>query len=158
MLCPNCQSDSSRVLESRTTADKTSIRRRRECENCQQRFTTYEKIEFTPIIILKKNGARDEYCRLKLSDSIANSSNKCGITCETIEKIVNKIESDLTLLAKKEVTSNFLGEKVLEKLILVNEMAYVRYLLAFKHFNNLSELLTEIKNKIKSTQSKIKIN
>jgi len=144
MLCPYCENENSRVLESRTTAEKSCIRRRRECEKCLQRFTTYEKIEFAPLTVLKKNGAREEYSREKLLSSIINSANKCEVNIEHIELMIDKIELDFSIAGKREVTSLLLGEKVLDKLKAINEIAYIRYLSAFKRLKNLEELMNEI--------------
>lgn len=145
MLCPYCENESSRVLESRTTAEKSCIRRRRECEKCQQRFTTYEKIEFTPLYVLKRNGTREEYSREKLINSIIRAANKCPINIESILQVTDKIELELSICGKRDVQSSMLGEKILEKIKSLNEIAYIRYLSAFKKFANLDELMEEIK-------------
>lgn len=152
MLCPYCEHESSRVLESRTTAEKSCIRRRRECERCQKRFTTYEKIEFAPLTVLKKNGSREEYSREKLLSSIIRSANKCEVNIEDIELMIDKIELELSILGKKEVLSSVLGEKIIEKLKAINEIAYIRYLSAFKKIKSFDELILEIK--MASEQSK----
>src|SRR3989339_252336 len=144
MLCPFCGWENSKVLESRTTAERSSIRRRRECEKCQQRFTTYEKIEFAPLMILKRNGAREEYSREKIFNSILTSCSKCGIHIEIIDEIISKIEADLQLAGKREVSTYYLGERILEYLRELNEIAYIRYLSIFKQLKTLDDLAHEL--------------
>lgn len=143
MLCPYCGYENSKVLESRTTAEKSSIRRRRECEKCQQRFTTYEKIEFTPLLVLKRNGSREDYSREKLFNSIINACSKCDIHAEIIDGIINEFETSMS--GKREVSSIYIGEKILEELKGLNDIAYIRYLTVFKQIKTLDELQQEIK-------------
>jgi len=146
MLCPFCGHESSKVLESRSTAEKSSIRRRRECENCQKRFTTYEKIEFLPLIIIKKNGSREEYSRNKLFNSINLACNKCDINIDIIEDLIENIELEFSISAKREISSFYLGEKVLEELKKIDMVAYLRYASVFKQFKNIEDFISEIKN------------
>ncbi|MDD3014545.1 MAG: transcriptional regulator NrdR [Candidatus Gastranaerophilales bacterium] len=146
MLCPFCGHESSKVLESRSTAEKSSIRRRRECENCQKRFTTYEKIEFFPLIIVKKNGSREEYSRSKLFNSINTACNKCDINIDIIEDLIDNIEFEFSLSGKKEISSFYLGEKILEELKNIDMVAYLRYVSVFKQFKNIEDFVIEIKN------------
>ncbi|EKE04370.1 MAG: hypothetical protein ACD_20C00085G0027 [uncultured bacterium] len=143
MICPFCGYENSKVLESRTTAEKSSIRRRRECERCQQRFTTYEKIEFSPLLVLKRNGSREEYSREKLFNSVLTACSKCDIHVEIIDEIITDIETSVS--GKREISSFYLGEKLLEALKDLNQIAYVRYLSVFKRIKTLDELLTELK-------------
>jgi len=143
MICPFCGYENSKVLESRTTAEKSSIRRRRECESCQQRFTTYEKIEFSPLLVLKRNGSREEYSREKLFNSVLTACSKCDIHVEIIDEIITDIETSVS--GKREISSFYLGEKLLEALKELNQIAYVRYLSVFKRIKTLDELLTELK-------------
>ncbi|OGI27626.1 MAG: transcriptional regulator NrdR [Candidatus Melainabacteria bacterium RIFOXYA12_FULL_32_12] len=151
MLCPFCGYENSKVLESRTTAEKSSIRRRRECENCQQRFTTYEKIEFSPILVLKRNGSREEYSREKLFNSVINACSKCDIHVEIIDEIINDIESSIA--GKREVSSFYIGERILEALKELNQIAYIRYLSVFKRYKTLDDLLEEIQELKEATST-----
>jgi len=146
MLCPYCNHESSKVLESRSTGEKSSIRRRRECENCQRRFTTYEKIEFFPLTIIKKNGLREEYSRNKLIKSINLACSKCNIKTGIIEDLADNLELELYMLSKREISSFYLGEKILEELKKIDTVAYIRYASVFRQFKNIEDFLTEIRN------------
>jgi len=150
MICPFCSHEDTKVLESRMSSEKACIRRRRECENCQQRFTTYERVEIHPVIVIKKNKSKEEYSREKIIKSIANSCVKCEIEQEIIEEIAARIEFGISLPGKKEITSAYIGEKVLEYLKPVNEMAYLRYLSVFKKFKTIEELYKELNNSEKT--------
>jgi len=145
MLCPFCGHESSKVLESRSTAEKSSIRRRRECESCQKRFTTYEKIEFFPLIIIKKNGSREEYSRNKLFTSINTACNKCDIDIDYIEDLIDNIELEFSISSKREISSFYLGKKVLEELKKIDMVAYIRYVSVFKQFTSIEDFENEIK-------------
>lgn len=151
MLCPFCGYESSKVLESRTTAEKTSIRRRRECESCQKRFTTYEKIELVPLLIVKKNNIKEEFSREKLFDSINKACNKCEIERKIIDDIIDSIELELSMSGKKEIPSSFIGHKILESLKNLNEIAYARYLSVFREFKSIDEFVQEIQSINKDT-------
>lgn len=146
MICPFCSYEDTRVLESRMSPEKACIRRRRECENCQQRFTTYERVEISPVLIIKKNKTKEDYSREKLIKSIQGACLKCGVTKDSICEIAARIEFEIFLPGKKEVASAYIGEKVLTYLKPVNEIAYIRYLSVFKHFETIEELYKEIKN------------
>jgi len=144
MICPYCNNDDTKVLESRASSEKACIRRRRECENCQQRFTTYERVEISPVMVIKKNKAKEEYSREKIIKSISNSCVKYEIEQETIQEIAARIEFEISLLGKKEITSTYIGEKILEYLKPSSEIAYLRYLSVFKKFKTIEELYKEI--------------
>jgi len=146
MICPFCGNENTKVLESRAPSEKTSIRRRRECENCQQRFTTYERVEISPVIVVKKNKSKEQYSREKIIKSISNSFVKYEIEQEIIQEIAARIEFEILLPVKKEISSDYIGEKILKYLKPVNEIAYLRYLSVFKKFKTIEELYREIKN------------
>ena len=144
MICPYCNYEDTRVIESRMSTEKACVRRRRECENCQQRFTTYERVEIAPVLVIKKNKTKEEYSREKLICSIKGACLKCGVENETVNAIAARIEFDIFLPGKKEITSSYIAEKVLIYLKPVNEMAYLRYLSIFKKFETVEELYKEI--------------
>lgn len=146
MLCPFCGYESSKVLESRSTAEKLSIRRRRECESCQKRFTTYEKIEMLPLHVIKKNGSRVEYSREKLLNSINMACNKCNVSTEVVEEFIDNLEFELSASPKREINSCHLGEKILEYLKNIDEVAYLRYLSVFKRFRTSDDFIFEARN------------
>ncbi len=150
MICPFCNNDDTKVLESRASAEKSCIRRRRECENCQQRFTTYERVEISPIIVIKKNKSKQEYSREKIIKSLADSCKKYKIENELLQEIASRIEFGISLLGKKEVTSSYIGEKILEYLKPIDEIAYLRYLSMFKKFETIEDLYKEINKSEKS--------
>lgn len=153
MLCPFCGNESSKVLESRSTAEKASIRRRRECESCQKRFTTYEKIELFPLTIIKKDGLKEEYSRTKLYKSIKIACNKCNIENESIENIIDTLEQEFSFSAKREISSFYLGKRVLEELFHINAVAYLRYLSVFNEFSNIDDFKKEINSYNKQLSS-----
>ena len=144
MICPFCNHEDTKVLESRMSSEKACIRRRRECENCQQRFTTYERVEISPIMVIKKNKSKEEYSREKIIKSISNACVKYEIEQEIIQEIAARIEFGISILGKKEITGAYIGEKILEYLRPVNEIAYLRYLSVFKKFETIEELYKEI--------------
>src|SRR5690625_2776787 len=127
MKCPMCNHLHSRVLDSRPIEDGDAIRRRRECEQCQVRFTTFERKEETPLIIVKKDGTRQEFNREKLKRGLMRACEKRPVTIEEIEQITMEVEQDIRHSEKPEIDSQQIGEMVLEKLSEVDEVAYVRF-------------------------------
>lgn len=144
MQCPFCGFENSRVLESRGTGEKAAIRRRRECENCRKRFTTYEKIEIMPVLIKKKNGAREEYSRKKLFSSIINACNKCDISISKMDEIIDGIELEMSLSSKREFEADIMGQRILDALKPLSEVAYLRYMSVFNKFQSLKDFKNEI--------------
>ena len=138
MLCPNCQHKESRVLESRSTEAKQSIRRRRECLNCKYRFTTYERIELVPVTIIKRDSSRESFDRSKLLRGILRACEKTQVSHQTIESIVDEIEATLQQGTSREFSSNEIGELVLKHLSNESEVAYTRIQCCYTHQNNLT--------------------
>ena len=145
MICPYCGHEDTKVLESRMSAEKTSVRRRRMCENCRERFTTYERFEINPIIVIKKNKSKQDFSREKIIGSIKAACPKSGPEEGIIQEIAARVEFEISMNGKKEITSNYIGEKVLQYLKPVNEIAYLRYLSVFKEIESVSELYKEYK-------------
>jgi transcriptional repressor NrdR len=141
MLCPNCQHTESRVLESRSTEGKQSIRRRRECLQCKHRFTTYERIELVPITVIKRDGSRESFDRFKLIRGMIRACEKTGITHQKIESIVDDIEAKLQQSTEREFASNEIGELVLKYLRRENEVAYVRFASVYKQFQGIKDFI-----------------
>jgi transcriptional repressor NrdR len=141
MLCPNCQHTESRVLESRSTEGKQSIRRRRECLQCKHRFTTYERIELVPITVIKRDGSRESFDRFKLIRGMIRACEKTGITHQKIESIVDDIEAKLQQSTEREFSSNEIGELVLKYLRRENEVAYVRFASVYKQFQGIKDFI-----------------
>ena len=144
MQCPHCQHTDSRVLESRSSENGQSIRRRRECLQCKHRFTTYERIEFVPITVIKKDGKRESFDRCKLLRGIVRACEKTGIPHLRLEAIVNDIESRLQQDSKREVTSQEIGQLVLEYLRQESEVAYVRFASVYGNFQGIRDFIAAL--------------
>ncbi|BDC95679.1 MULTISPECIES: transcriptional regulator NrdR [Treponema] len=147
MRCPYCGKMEDKVLESRTMSNGESIRRRRECTSCGYRFTSYEKIEYKPLMVVKKNGRRQPFDRTKIEKGIERALEKRPVPTNTIETLVNEIEGTAIMRAKssREIATTELGELVLEKLNEIDKVAYIRFASVYKHFENLDEFITEVK-------------
>lgn len=145
MRCPYCEFTESKVLDSRPTDEGQAIRRRRECISCQKRFTTYEKIEEIPIVIVKKDGNRQSYDRNKVLNGIIKSCEKRPVSMSIIEEMVNDIEKTLSNSMEKEVTSVEIGEMVMNKLKAVDEVAYVRFASVYRQFKDVNSFMDELK-------------
>lgn len=145
MLCPYCNYKESKVIDSRHT-DGQSIRRRRECESCKKRFTTYEKIEFTPIMVIKKDNSRESFDRNKIKNGILKSSEKRPISIEQVEEIVLYIENDINRSYISEIESKKIGEMVMDKLKDMDEVSYVRFASVYRQFKDINTFVNELKN------------
>ena len=144
MRCPYCQAEDSKVIDSRSLEDGGTIRRRRQCTICQRRFTTYERYEERPLILVKKNGQRQVFDRNKLYDGINRACNKRSINSETIDGIVNRIETQLRDQYVREAPSIAVGELVMEELRALDEVAYVRFASVYKHFTDSDSFIQAI--------------
>lgn len=159
MECPSCHHPNSRVLESRSTEAGQSIRRRRECLKCKNRFTTYERIEFVPMTVIKRDGKRESFDRSKLLRGIIRACEKTGIPLARIEVIVDEIEAQLQQTAGSgEFTSNTIGELVLEYLKLENEVAYVRFASVYQNFQSIDDFIGVLKHLGNKSQTSNKVN
>ena len=145
MLCPYCNYKESKVIDSRHT-DGQSIRRRRECESCKKRFTTYEKIEFTPIMVIKKDNSRESFDRNKIKNGILKSAEKRPISIEQVEEIVLSIENDINRSYISEIESKKIGEMVMDKLKDMDEVSYVRFASVYRQFKDIDTFVKELKN------------
>lgn len=145
MKCPYCEFLDSKVVDSRPTDEGQTIRRRRECMNCGKRFTTYEKIEEIPIMVIKKDGNRESYNRNKLLNGIIKSCEKRPVSINEIEDLVDEIEKNLSNSLEKEVTSIEIGEMVMNKLKDLDEVAYVRFASVYRQFKDLNTFMEELK-------------
>ena len=141
MQCPFCKYHDSKVVDSLSADEGTTIRRRRECISCQKRFTTYETLELTPLIVLKKNGERERFERQKLLGGILRSCEKRSIPLEKIEKLVTDVEKELRDLSTGEVPSTEIGELVMTKLQELDQVAYVRFASVYRQFADVSSFL-----------------
>lgn len=150
MKCPNCQYKSTKVLDSRPIEEGRSIRRRRECENCTFRFTTFERIEEVPLIVVKKEGTREEYSREKLMRGLIRACEKRPVALEQLEEVAVSIERDLRNRGTSEVQSKEIGEMVMDRLSSVDEVAYVRFASVYRQFKDISVFLDELKDLIRT--------
>ncbi len=145
MKCPFCSDDSTRVIDSRPADDNSSIRRRRECDECGKRFTTYEKVETIPLIIIKKDKNRESYDRSKIESGVLKSCHKRPVSVDDIEKCVNDIETEIFNLEQKEVESTVVGEIVMDVLRNVDQVAYVRFASVYREFKDVNTFMAELK-------------
>jgi transcriptional repressor NrdR len=141
MHCPNCQHTESRVLESRSTESGQSIRRRRECLNCKQRFTTYERIELIPITVIKRDGSRESFDRAKLLRGVLRACEKTTVSYQKAEVIIDNIEAKLQQNSGKEFSSSEIGELVLHNLRYENEVAYIRFASVYRKFQGIKDFV-----------------
>jgi transcriptional repressor NrdR len=144
MKCPRCGKDSDRVLETRNSQAGSVIRRRRECGKCRFRFTTYETVERMPLVIVKRDGTREPYDRMKLLNGIATACRKRPVSVEKIETIVNDIEDSLSDHYQTEIKSSDIGQMVLDRLFRLDEVGYVRFASVYKKFRNVDNFTREL--------------
>lgn len=150
MKCQYCGSVNSKVIDSRQADEGTSIRRRRECESCGQRFTTYERIEQAGIMVVKKDKSREYFDREKVLKGIVKSCEKRHITLEQMEDIVDKIEKELLNSMSREVSSIQIGEMVMDKLKEIDEVSYVRFASVYREFKDIDSFMSELKSMMSS--------
>ncbi len=144
MRCPYCQDFESRVVDSRSSEDGTTIRRRRECNACKRRFTTYERVEERPLVVIKKNGNSEQFNRDKIFSGIMRACEKRPVKFEDIENVVAQIERELRDNYDREVSSVAVGEKVMDKLQALDEVAYVRFASVYRQFGDLNSFIKTI--------------
>ena len=145
MRCPYCQHTDTKVTDSRTTDEGNSIRRRRECINCGRRFTTYEIIEEVPLMVLKKNGRRELFDRGKLLNGLLRPCDKRTVPMSVMEQVVNDVERDIRNEINQEVTTDRIGELVLQQLKDIDQVAYVRFASVYRKFDNIDSFMEELK-------------
>ena len=144
MECPFCSHENTKVIDSSPADDNNSIRRRRECEECGKRFTTYEKIESIPLIVIKKDNTRETYDRSKIEKGILRSCHKRPVSVSQIEQCVDDIENRIFNLELKEIKSSVIGEIVMEQLMELEEVAYVRFASVYREFKDVNTFMNEI--------------
>ena len=149
MVCPKCGFEESKVVDSRNVEEYNSIRRRRECLNCKNRFTTYEKIEYTPIMVVKKNGTREQFDRDKVINGMIRACEKRPVSLEQIEKTAEQIEMELNNSLEKEIESTKIGDVVIEKLKELDKIAYVRFASVYREFKDIAEFKKELNKLLK---------
>jgi len=145
MKCPFCGNDGIKVIDSRPSEENNSIRRRRLCEKCGKRFTTYETIENVPLIVIKKDQTREPYSREKILSGVIRSCHKRPVSMKLIDSIVDDIENTLYNSMNKEIESSYIGELVMERLKEVDEVAYVRFASIYREFRDINTFMDELK-------------
>ncbi|HDL09712.1 MAG TPA: transcriptional repressor NrdR, partial [Candidatus Omnitrophica bacterium] len=139
MKCPYCGYKEDRVIDSRSSSDDTIIRRRRECLKCGKRFTTYEKVEHIPLMVIKKDGRREEFDREKILNGIRKACEKRPVSIEKMEEIVNKIEAEVEKKNVREISTRVIGQLVMKYLHKLDQVAYVRFASVYKEFKDIEE-------------------
>ncbi|MGM7636432.1 transcriptional regulator NrdR [Bacillus sp. Hm123] len=152
MKCPACQYNGTRVIDSRPIDDGRSIRRRRECESCAYRFTTFEKVEDLPLIVVKKEGMREEFNRDKMLRGLVKACEKRPVSLEQLEKISLDVEKGIRSQGYSEIDSDKIGEMVMDRLAEVDEVAYVRFASVYRQFKDINVFLDELKELIKKVK------
>lgn len=148
MRCPYCENPDTKVIDSRPTEEGHAIRRRRGCESCGKRFTTYEKVEESIIMIIKKDGRREAFDRGKVMSGIVKACEKRPVPMAEIERMVDEIERGLNNLMEKEVDSTFIGELIMDQLKKVDQVAYVRFASVYRQFTDVNTFVKEIEKLI----------
>jgi transcriptional repressor NrdR len=146
MKCPFCRDLDNKVIDSRVSKDGSVIRRRRECIECNRRFTTYEHIEEIPIMIIKKDGRREIFSREKVRKGMQRACQKLDISMNVIEDFIDDLERDLRETGEKEIPSSEVGEKVMHKLHTLSDIAYVRFASVYREFKDVNDFVSELKS------------
>ncbi len=144
MKCPFCDYEEAKVVDSRPTDEGHAIRRRRECIKCKNRFTTYEKVEEIPLVVVKKDGNRESYNRNKIFNGIIKACEKRPVPIEMMETVIDRIEKKLHNSMEKEISSNVIGQMVMEELKEMDEVAYVRFASVYRQFKDINTFIDEI--------------
>ena len=154
MNCPFCNAVDTKVIDSRPSDDNSSIRRRRQCESCSKRFTTYEKLETIPVIVVKKDNTRETYDRSKVEAGIIRSCHKRPVSSEDIKKTVDEIETAIFSIEEREIPASAIGELVMSKLKELDEVAYVRFASVYREFKDVNTFMEELKKLLNTTKEK----
>lgn len=145
MKCPFCSSENTRVIDSRPADDNNSIRRRRMCDECGKRFTTYEKVETIPLIVIKKDNNREQYDRSKIEAGVLRACHKRPISANDINKLIDDVETEIFAHEEKEIPSDEIGEIVMDKIKDLDDVAYVRFASVYREFKDVNTFMSELK-------------
>lgn len=154
MKCPFCSHIEDKVIDSRLSQDGDVTRRRRECLKCGKRFTTYERVEETLPLVIKKDGRRELFDRTKILNGVLRACEKRPVGIEAIEKVVDKIEKGLLEIGEREIQSSAIGSRVMEELKKLDEVAYVRFASVYREFRDINEFMTELKGLLDTSKKK----
>ncbi|MEI6601922.1 MAG: transcriptional regulator NrdR [Clostridia bacterium] len=152
MRCPYCSFDEDKVIDSRPTDEGYAIRRRRECTGCQKRFTTYEKVEDMPLMVIKKDLSRQPFSREKLLKGLEKACEKRPVSRSQLEKIVDEIEGRIYGTLHKEISVSEVGEMIMDRLKLLDDVAYVRFASVYRQFKDISTFLDELQKMVKENK------
>lgn len=153
MRCPSCQYNGTKVIDSRPVDDNKAIRRRRECESCGFRYTTFEKVEEMPLVVVKKDGSREEFSREKVLRGLIRACEKRPVALSELEDVVFAIEQDLRSVGIAEVKSEDVGEKVMDRLAKIDEVSYVRFASVYRQFKDINVFIHELRELIERQES-----
>ena len=156
MKCPFCSSENTRVIDSRPADDNNSIRRRRLCDDCGKRFTTYEKVETIPLIVIKKDNTREQYDRSKIEGGVLRACHKRPISVNQINQLVDEVETEIFNREEKEIPSSLIGELVMDKLKDLEAVAYVRFASVYREFKDVNTFMSELKKMLDKSEQKVK--
>ena len=149
MKCPFCGNDNTRVIDSRPADDNASIRRRRICDDCGKRFTTYEKVETIPLFIIKKDNNREAYDRTKIESGVLRACHKRPVSADDITRLVDDVENEISAMEDKEIPSDVIGMLVMNKLKDLDEVAYVRFASVYREFKDVNTFMDELRSMLK---------
>ena len=149
MKCPYCNEDDTKVIDSRPADDNCSIRRRRQCELCGKRFTTYEKLETMPLMVIKKDNSRETYDRSKIESGVIRSCHKRPVSTQQINAMIDDIENRIFNMEEKEVATSVIGELVMESLKDLDEVAYVRFASVYREFKDVNTFMEDLSKLLK---------
>ena len=145
MRCPFCGKEDNRVIDSRPVEENNSIRRRRICDTCGRRFTTYEKVETIPLVVIKKDNNREQYDRSKIEKGVLLACHKRPISADTISKLVDEVEIEIFAREEKEISTSLIGELIMDRLKDLDAVAYVRFASVYREFKDVNTFMTELK-------------
>lgn len=150
MKCPFCGKENTRVIDSRPADENNSIRRRRQCDECSKRFTTYEKVETIPLVVIKKDNTREPYDRSKIEKGVFRSCHKRPVSVDQITKVVDEVENAIFSMEEKEIPSWKIGELVMEKIKNLDPVAYVRFASVYREFKDVNTFMKELQKVLKT--------
>jgi transcriptional repressor NrdR len=146
MRCPACGHEEDKVVDSRATKENSAVRRRRECLKCGHRFTTYEYIEHTPVMVVKKDGKREHYSREKILNGLLRACEKRPVSMETLEKLVDEVERAVSNRVRDEIPTKEIGKEIMGRLAAIDQVAYVRFASVYREFKDVSQFMLELRN------------
>jgi transcriptional repressor NrdR len=152
MRCPYCHSTNNKVIDSRPSREANAIRRRRECLHCQRRFTTYEQVEETMPLVVKKDGRREPFQRSKVYEGITKACEKRPVSIDVIENFLDSLEREMLESGMREIASTWIGERLMDQLRQWDEVAYVRFASVYRHFTDATDFMEEIRHLLASRQ------